>query len=92
MMPPELQEQLPVMMAGGFFGLVDSLQKGDDPDLDWALDFFPREFHEPYYAHYAANPMEPIVESEGFGGIESGTGYMAKWLSATRPESRGESE
>jgi ubiquinone/menaquinone biosynthesis C-methylase UbiE len=85
-------EAFRVLRPGGFFGLVDSLQKGDDPDLDWALDFFPREFHEPYYAHYAANPMEPMVESEGFGAIESGTGYMAKWLSATRPESRGESE
>jgi ubiquinone/menaquinone biosynthesis C-methylase UbiE len=75
-----------VLRPGGFFGLVDSLQKGDDPALDWALDFFPREFHEPYYAHYVAHRMEPIVAAEGFESIDSGPGYMAKWLSARKPE------
>jgi ubiquinone/menaquinone biosynthesis C-methylase UbiE len=81
-----LSESSRVLRPGGFLGLVDSLQKGDDPELDWALDFFPREFHEPYYAHYAANPMEHLVEAAGFESIESGPGYLAKSLSARKPE------
>ncbi len=81
-----LSESSRVLRPGGFLGLVDSLQKGDDPELDWALDSFPREFHEPYYAHYAANPMERLVEAAGFESVESGPGYLAKWLSARKPE------
>ncbi len=80
-----LDEAQRVLRPGGFYGLVDSLQKGDDSDLDWALEFFPREFHEPYYANYSANPMETLLEDAGFEAISSGTGYMAKWVSARTP-------
>lgn len=77
-----LSEAMRVLRPGGFFGLVDSLQKGDDPELDWALDLFPRQFHEPYFAHYAANPMERLLREAGFRAIETETGYLAKVVSA----------
>jgi SAM-dependent methyltransferase len=80
-----LDESRRVLRPGGFFGFVDSLQKGDDPALDWALDFFPREFHEPYYAHYATHPMAPLLERAGFEALASGTGYLAKWIAARAP-------
>lgn len=80
-----LDESRRVLRPGGFLGLVDSLQKGDDPALDWALDFFPREFHEPYYAHYTTHPMEPLLERAGFTALEGGTGYLAKWIAARAP-------
>jgi len=80
-----LDEARRVLRPGGFFGLVDSLQMGDDEELDWALEFFPRQFHEPYYAHYAANPMEGLLEEAGFTEIECRTGYLAKCLSARAP-------
>lgn len=76
-----LEEALRVLRPGGVFSLVDSLQTGDDPELDWALKFFPREFHEPYYANYVANPMDTLLANAGFEDIDSGTGYMAKWVS-----------
>lgn len=78
-----LAEARRVLRPGGFFGLVDSLQLGDDPALDWALAFFPREFHEPYFAHYAAHAMEPLVRAAGFEQLERGTGYLAKWIAAS---------
>ncbi len=81
-----LDEARRVLRPGGIFGLVDSLQTGDDEELDWALEFFPREFHEPYYAHYVSNPMEKLLEQAGFDEIESRKGYLAKCLSA-RPGS-----
>jgi len=80
-----LDEAKRVLRPGGFFGLVDSLQKGDDPDLDWALDLFPREFHEPYFAHYTSHPMEPLARAAGFESPTQGTGYLAKWLAARAP-------
>lgn len=83
-----LEEARRVLKPGGFFGLVDSLQKGDDADLDWALDFFPREFHEPYYAHYATHPMETLARAAGFESLTRGTGYLAKWIAARAPLNR----
>ena len=77
-----LDEARRVLRPGAFFGLVDSLQTGDDKELDWALEFFPRQFHEPYFAHYASNPMEELLEDAGFTDIERRTGYLAKCLSA----------
>jgi ubiquinone/menaquinone biosynthesis C-methylase UbiE len=82
-LPPDvrvrvLEESLRVVKPRGFVGLVDSIQKGDDEDLDWALDFFPREFHEPYYASYAANSMETLMEEAGVESLESTTGYLSK--------------
>ncbi len=82
-----LAESRRVLRPGGFFGLVDSLQKGDDEALDWTLDVFPREFHEPYYAHYAANPMEPLLEEAGFESVSTETGYLAKVVTARAPAS-----
>jgi len=80
-----LDEARRVLRPDAFFGLVDSLQTGDDEELDWALEFFPREFHEPYYAHYASNPIEKLLEEAGFTDIESRTGYLAKcvWARAS---------
>jgi ubiquinone/menaquinone biosynthesis C-methylase UbiE len=75
-----LAEARRVVRPTGVFAMVDSLQTGDDPGLDWALEFFPREFHEPYYAHYAANPMEPLLREVGFDAIRGRTGYLAKCL------------
>lgn len=86
-----LDEAQRVLRPAGFFGFVDSLQKGDDEALDWALDFFPREFHEPYYAHYVSHPMEDLLEEAGFEDIRSETGYLAKCVSArarTMPATR----
>jgi ubiquinone/menaquinone biosynthesis C-methylase UbiE len=85
-----LEESFRVLKPGGFFGAVDSLQRGDDPQLDWALELFPREFHEPYYANYAANPVEILLRDAGFDSIASRTGFLSKVVSARRPPPRDE--
>ncbi|MEE8165917.1 MAG: class I SAM-dependent methyltransferase [Myxococcota bacterium] len=87
-----LEESMRVLRPGGFFGFVDSLQNGDDDQLDWALDLFPRQFHEPYYAQYAANPMEDFLRMAGFEAIESDTGYLSKVVSARAPANKRDSE
>ena len=56
-----------VLKPGGRLVLVDSLQRGDQPDYEGLLELFPQNYHEPYYRSY-------IVED--FGALASGSGLM----------------
>src|SRR5262249_48322805 len=56
-LPPKIRraffrEFARVLKCGGRLVLVDSLQRGDEPDYDGLLELFPQNFHEPYYASY----------------------------------------
>lgn len=55
-----IEEKWRVLKEGGFLGLSDSIQKDDDPDLNWALKQFPVDFHEPFYKNYSENPIEDV--------------------------------
>nr|MCU0882450.1 class I SAM-dependent methyltransferase [Hyphomonadaceae bacterium] len=47
-----LAEVARVIKPGGLFILADSIQTGDDPNLDRMLDAFPYGFHEPYFTSW----------------------------------------
>jgi ubiquinone/menaquinone biosynthesis C-methylase UbiE len=53
-----------VLRPGGILILVDSLQKGDEPDYDALLDYFPVAFHEPYYASYVSEDLDRLMRPE----------------------------
>jgi ubiquinone/menaquinone biosynthesis C-methylase UbiE len=73
-----LQESHRVLKPSGFMGLIDSIQKDDNADLNWALDDFPLRFHEPFYKNYILTPMEHLTHEAGFHDIHTQTGYFAK--------------
>jgi ubiquinone/menaquinone biosynthesis C-methylase UbiE len=54
-----------VLKPGGLYVLTDSLQMGDRPGWDGLLEAFPVRFHEPYFAHYAADGLEPLLAEAG---------------------------
>ncbi len=56
-----IAESLRVVTQDGFWGLIDSIQLKDDLDLDWALQQFPINFHEPYYTNYVKKPLLNIL-------------------------------
>jgi ubiquinone/menaquinone biosynthesis C-methylase UbiE len=58
-----LQESLRLCKKSGFWGLVDSLQLGDDPVLDWAIEDFPKNFHEPFFTNYIKTPLFDFVKT-----------------------------
>jgi hypothetical protein len=45
--------------------LLDSLQRGDEPDYDGTLERFPRNYHEPYYASYIGEDFSAIARRFG---------------------------
>jgi ubiquinone/menaquinone biosynthesis C-methylase UbiE len=47
-----MRECARVLRRGGRLVLLDSLQRGDEPDYDGVLELFPQNYHEPYYAGY----------------------------------------
>lgn len=79
-----LKEGVRLLKVGGFYGLVDSLQMGDVPVFDRALEQFPIEYHEPFYKNYTENQMSALLESAGFAVDESGTGFFSKFVAAHR--------
>lgn len=80
-----LDESKRVAKSGGFFGLVDSLQKGDVPEFDEALEQFPKDFHEPFYKNYSLHPMENMVVDRGFESPWRATGFFSKVVTSRKP-------
>lgn len=64
-------EMARVLKPGGRVILVDSLQRGDRPELDPLLERFPQLYHEPYYAEYTSTDIGALFEAAGLhpGGV-----------------------
>ena len=53
-----LLESARVLKPGGYLVILDSIQTGDVPLFDWALERFPVDFHEPFFTDYSKDRME----------------------------------
>ncbi len=56
------KEAYRVLKPGGLLLFADSLQKDDDEELNWALERFPKSYHEPFYTDYIKDKMENLVK------------------------------
>lgn len=73
-----------VLKSAGLWGFVDSIQNGDDKDMQWALDQFPADFHEPFYKNYIQNSMEMMLENHSLTVIDRDLGFLSKAILATK--------
>jgi ubiquinone/menaquinone biosynthesis C-methylase UbiE len=69
-LPPEVRrsvigEAARVLKPGGRLVLMDSLQRGDQPDYDGMLERFPQLYHEPYYESYVSEDFPAIARRCG---------------------------
>jgi hypothetical protein len=64
--------------------LADSIQKRDDPDLDWALSQFPIDFHEPFFKNYIEKNLENIISKELKYYVESEIHFLTKIIWAKK--------
>lgn len=74
-----------VLKDGGLLGFVDSVQKEDAKGLEWALEQFPVDFHEPFYKNYTMNPMEGLLMYRGFQNIKKDLGFFSKAVVGQKP-------
>jgi len=77
-----LAESRRVLKSDGIFVFVDSMQTGDQPQLDSVLANFPEQYHEPFYRNYIETPMEDLIKKAGFTDLRSDRGFISKVCSA----------
>jgi ubiquinone/menaquinone biosynthesis C-methylase UbiE len=82
-LPPDIRTQTLAEMArvlkpDGLAVIVDSMQKGDEPDWDGLLDLFPHYFHEPYYADYVCSSLETLAKDAGLALVSSERAFLSK--------------
>ncbi len=73
-----------LLKKNGLFGVVDSLQLNDDADLDWALELFPVDFHEPFYKDYTVRPLPSLLEKGGFDSVCTECGFLSKVVTGVK--------
>jgi ubiquinone/menaquinone biosynthesis C-methylase UbiE len=67
-----------VLKLRGRLVLVDSLQRGDEPDYEGLLELFPQNYHEPYYASYTTEDFDAIARAYGLTHIRDVKAFVSK--------------
>jgi ubiquinone/menaquinone biosynthesis C-methylase UbiE len=82
-LPPEVRriaigECARVLKPGGRLVLVDSLQRGDQPDYDGLLELFTQNYHEPYYVSYTNENFSVLASDCGLTHIRDIKAFVSK--------------
>jgi ubiquinone/menaquinone biosynthesis C-methylase UbiE len=67
-----------VLKPGGRLILVDSLQRGDQPDYEGLLELFPQNYHEPYYVSYTNEDFSALATGCGLTHIRDVKAFVSK--------------
>lgn len=73
-----LAEFARVLKPAGRLVLVDSLQRGDEPDYDGLLELFPQSFHEPYYKSYIDEDFAAIAQTCQLAHVRNTRAFVSK--------------
>ncbi len=90
-LPPKARQKVAreigrVLKPGGILLHVDSLQKGDVPQFDPLLDFFPRAYHEPYYASYVEADLDALFAEAGLVPVSHEAAFLSKVSAYSKPD------
>jgi ubiquinone/menaquinone biosynthesis C-methylase UbiE len=74
-----------ILKPGGRFVLLDSLQRGDQPDYEGLFELFPQNYHEPYYASYTTEDFGAIARAYGLTHIRDVKAFVSKVMVFDKP-------
>ena len=74
-----------VLKPGGRLVLVDSLQRGDQPDYEGLLELFPQNYHEPYYKSYTREDFSALATGCGLTHIRDVKAFVSKVMVFDKP-------
>lgn len=80
-----VREGFRVLKPGGVLVFADSLQLDDEPELNWALERFPKIYHEPFYKGYSKDKMEVMVSKQTRQNAEAEHGFFTKVVWVQKP-------
>ena len=65
--------------------LVDSLQRGDQPNYEGLLELFPQNYHEPYYRSYTKEDFRALAAACGLTHIRDVKAFVSKVMVFDKP-------
>ena len=74
-----------VLKPGGRLVLVDSLQRGDQPDYEGLLELFPQNYHEPYYRRYIVEDFGALASGYGLTHTRDVKAFVSKVMAFDKP-------
>lgn len=79
-------EMMRVLRPGGRLVILDSLQRGEAGGMDYFMERFPEEMHEPFYADYVDDEIAEALREQGFE-VDCGSelAWLTKIVTAYKP-------
>jgi ubiquinone/menaquinone biosynthesis C-methylase UbiE len=74
-----------VLKPGGRLVLVDSLQRGDQPDYEGLLELFPQNYYEPYYKSYTKEDFSALAKGCGLTHVREVKAFVSKVMVFDKP-------
>lgn len=89
-LPPRVRPGVAAELArlvkpGGLVVFADSIQYGDDENLDRLLEEFPQVFHEPYYGSYCEEDLDALFTASGLMPEREATAFLTKVRTYRKP-------
>jgi ubiquinone/menaquinone biosynthesis C-methylase UbiE len=84
-------EMFRVLRPGGLLVLEDSAQLTEASDLEFFLEIFAAQMHEPFYRDYMRDDLEKLAADAGFRVCGTQRAWLSKVVHAERPRSASRS-
>jgi ubiquinone/menaquinone biosynthesis C-methylase UbiE len=92
-LPPRVRravaaEAARVLRPGGRLVVVDSIRRGDRPEVEGLLEFFPLAFHEPYFGSWIEEDLEGLFAGAGLEHTMTDIAFFSRIMCFEKPGER----